>query len=90
MFNKLKFISLGISLNMEPSNQETGGAMRSSLQKIGRFLKTADGPTAVEYAVIFAIIFLVCISAVSMLGQSAKSSFKHSSDQIQSSFSPGQ
>ncbi len=63
--------------------------MKSLLQKTARFLNTADGPTAVEYGVILALIFLVCISAVVMLGQSTKTSFKHSSDQIQSSFSQG-
>jgi Flp pilus assembly pilin Flp len=43
----------------------------------------------VEYGVILALIFLVCISAVVMLGNSTKSSFQHSSDQIQSSFNQG-
>jgi pilus assembly protein Flp/PilA len=64
--------------------------MKSLIGKIVRFLKTADGPTAVEYGVILALIFLVCISAVVILGQSTKSSFQHSSDQIRSSFGPGQ
>ena len=63
--------------------------MKSLFGKTLRFLKTTDGPTAVEYGVILALIFLVCISAVVMLGNSTKSSFQHSSDQIQSSFSQG-
>jgi pilus assembly protein Flp/PilA len=75
---------------MGPINNKLAGAMKSLLGKILRFLKTADGPTAVEYGVILALIFLVCISAVVMLGQSTNSSFQHSSDQIHSSFGPGQ
>ncbi|MGA2796885.1 MAG: Flp family type IVb pilin [Thermoguttaceae bacterium] len=63
--------------------------MISSFVRILLFLKTTDGPTAVEYGVILALIFLVCISAVVMLGNSTKSSFQHSSDQIQSSFNQG-
>ncbi len=63
--------------------------MKLLFGKILRLLKTADGPTAVEYGVILALIFLVCITAVVMLGKSTKSSFEHSSDQIQSSFGQG-
>jgi pilus assembly protein Flp/PilA len=63
--------------------------MKSSFVKILRFLKTTDGPTAVEYGVILALIFMVCISAVVILGNSTKSSFQHSGDKIQSSFGQG-
>jgi pilus assembly protein Flp/PilA len=63
--------------------------MKLSFVRILRFLKTTDGPTAVEYGVILALIFLVCITAVVMLGKSTQSSFQHSSDQIQSTFSQG-
>jgi pilus assembly protein Flp/PilA len=74
---------------MGPLIQKSDGSMKSRIGKIIRFLKTADGPTAVEYGVILALIFLVCISAVVMLGKSTQSSFQHSSDQIQSSFGQG-
>jgi len=75
---------------MGPTNQKANGSMKSRVEKIIRFLKSADGPTAVEYGVILALIFLVCISAIVILGKSTQSSFQHSSDQIQSSFSQGQ
>jgi pilus assembly protein Flp/PilA len=41
-----------------------------------RFLKAEDGPTAVEYAVMLALIIVVCIAAITTLGQNAKSTFE--------------
>jgi pilus assembly protein Flp/PilA len=40
-----------------------------------RFLKQEDGPTAVEYAVMLALIIVVCIAAVTTLGNNASSTF---------------
>jgi len=39
------------------------------------FLKDEDGPTAVEYAVMLALIIVVCIAAVTALGTNASSTF---------------
>jgi pilus assembly protein Flp/PilA len=39
------------------------------------FLKKEDGPTAVEYAVMLALIIVVCIAAISTLGSNANSTF---------------
>ena len=39
------------------------------------FLKREDGPTAVEYAVMLALIIVVCIGAITTLGQRANSTF---------------
>ena len=39
------------------------------------FLKNEDGPTAVEYAVMLALIIVVCIVAISVLGSNANSTF---------------
>ncbi len=63
--------------------------MKSLVGKISRFLKTEDGPTAVEYAVILALIILVCFTAIVMLGQQTNTSFEHSSDEIKSAFEGG-
>jgi pilus assembly protein Flp/PilA len=43
------------------------------------FLRREDGPTAVEYAVMLALIIVVCIAAVSALGTSASNSFCNAS-----------
>ncbi len=40
-----------------------------------RFLKREDGPTAVEYAVMLALIIVVCIGAITTLGNDANSTF---------------
>ena len=40
-----------------------------------RFVKTEDGPTAVEYAVMLALIIVVCIAAVTTLGRNANETF---------------
>jgi pilus assembly protein Flp/PilA len=43
--------------------------------QVVRFLKREDGPTAVEYAVMLALIIVVCIGAITTLGQNANSTF---------------
>lgn len=40
-----------------------------------RFLKDEDGPTAVEYAVMLALIIVVCITAITTLGTNASVTF---------------
>ena len=39
------------------------------------FLKNEDGPTAVEYAVMLALIIVVCITAITTLGSNANGTF---------------
>jgi pilus assembly protein Flp/PilA len=39
------------------------------------FLKREDGPTAVEYAVMLALIIVVCIGAITALGSNANKTF---------------
>ena len=38
--------------------------------------KNEDGPTAVEYAVMLALIIIVCLTAITTLGNNANSTFK--------------
>jgi len=40
-----------------------------------RFLKDESGPTAVEYAVMLALIIVVCIAAITALGSNANNTF---------------
>ena len=44
-------------------------------QSVVRFLEKEDGPTAVEYAVMLALIIVVCLGAITTLGQNANSTF---------------
>jgi pilus assembly protein Flp/PilA len=41
-----------------------------------------DGPTAVEYAVMLALIVAVCIGAVHTMANATASSFDHSANQL--------
>jgi pilus assembly protein Flp/PilA len=49
--------------------------MRTMLQKVADFLRREDGPTAVEYAVMLALIIVVCITAITALGTNANKTF---------------
>ena len=42
--------------------------VRTVVRNAVNFLKREDGPTAVEYAVMLALIVVVCIAAVTTLG----------------------
>jgi len=42
--------------------------MTPVFQRVLRFLASEDGPTAVEYAVMLAMIIMVCVGAVQALG----------------------
>ena len=45
------------------------------VSRVRQFLIREDGPTAVEYAVMLALILVVCISLVTTLGQNVSSNF---------------
>jgi pilus assembly protein Flp/PilA len=49
--------------------------MRQFPKSVVHFLKADGGPTAIEYAVMLALIIVVCISTVTVLGQNANQTF---------------
>ena len=49
--------------------------MRKFTQTLVSFVKDESGPTAVEYAVMLALIIVVCITAVTTLGSNANKTF---------------
>jgi pilus assembly protein Flp/PilA len=49
--------------------------MRKFGQLVLEFVKAEDGPTAVEYAVMLALIIVVCIGAITILGSNANKTF---------------
>jgi pilus assembly protein Flp/PilA len=59
--------------------------MKSFAVKMKRFLKSEDGPTAVEYAVMLALIIVVCLTAVSNIGNRAATKFNEISTTLQPS-----
>lgn len=48
-----------------------------TFELIKNFLKAEDGPTAVEYAVMLALIVVVCIAAITALGSNANKVFSN-------------
>ena len=56
--------------------------MRHLTQAVAEFLRREDGPTAVEYAVMLALIIVVCITAITALGTNANKTFTSVSNTI--------
>jgi pilus assembly protein Flp/PilA len=50
-----------------------------------KFLRKEDGPTAVEYAVMLALIIVVCITAIATLGSNANGTFTMVASTVSSS-----
>jgi pilus assembly protein Flp/PilA len=46
-------------------------------QQLVKFMKDEDGPTAVEYAVMLALIIVVSIVAITNLGTAANNTFSN-------------
>jgi pilus assembly protein Flp/PilA len=49
--------------------------MQNLVSKVSRFLKSEDGPTAVEYAIMLALIVVVCLTAIQAVGTNARDTF---------------
>ncbi len=57
--------------------------MRNLHEKLVKFFKSEDGPTAVEYAVMVALIIVVSIAAITTLGTKVSSTFSAAAAAIQ-------
>lgn len=49
--------------------------MNKFVNSVKNFLVSEDGPTAVEYAIMLALIVIVCIGAVQSIGTNAQAKF---------------
>jgi pilus assembly protein Flp/PilA len=49
--------------------------MKSLLDSVKTFVVSEDGPTAVEYAVMLALIIIVCLTAIKAVGTTANDRF---------------
>jgi pilus assembly protein Flp/PilA len=56
--------------------------MQKLKNAVVNFMKREDGPTAVEYAVMLALIVVACVTAVSALGTKVSSTFSSISSSI--------
>jgi pilus assembly protein Flp/PilA len=59
--------------------------MCSPIREFVEFLRSEEGPTAVEYAVMLALIIAVCIGAITTLGSNANTTFTSVGNAITSS-----
>ena len=51
---------------------------RRAARWVANFLQAEDGPTAVEYAVVLALIIVACLAAIISFGQDTNSTFSSS------------
>ncbi len=49
--------------------------MKNLATSVKTFLVSEDGPTAVEYAVMLALIVVVCLTAIQAIGTNANAKF---------------
>lgn len=56
--------------------------MKTWLSSLKSFLVDESGPTAVEYAVMLALIVVVCIAVISALGGNASKTFSRTNSAI--------
>jgi pilus assembly protein Flp/PilA len=56
--------------------------MRRFAQALVSFLADESGPTAVEYAVMLALIIVVCITAITALGTNASNTFSYVGSEV--------
>ncbi len=59
--------------------------MKNLAKKVQRFLVSEDGPTAVEYAVMLALIVIVCLTAIRAVGTNASATFTSVAGQLSGS-----
>jgi pilus assembly protein Flp/PilA len=49
--------------------------LQKFVKRAVEFVKSEDGPTAVEYAVMLALIIVVCLATIAVLGSNANKAF---------------
>lgn len=49
--------------------------MPATSRRIARFIRSEDGPTAVEYAIMLALILVACIAIVTTMGKTVSGTF---------------
>ena len=58
--------------------------MQGMISRVQRFLISEDGPTAVEYAVMLALIIVACVAAITTLATTCQYTFTNVSSTIAS------
>ncbi len=52
------------------------------IRSLRKFCNSEDGPTAVEYAVMLALIVIVCLGAIRLIGTNANTQFQRVSQSL--------
>lgn len=81
----MRVVAIGPGLARCASRDERGGGLRlvnlgvvmptNLLKRTRDFLVSEDGPTATEYAVMLALIIMVCLGAITGIGQTVDTIF---------------
>ena len=56
--------------------------MKNLATAVKNFMVSEDGPTAVEYAVMLALIVVVCLTAIQAIGSNANATFENVRDSL--------
>ncbi len=56
--------------------------MKNFAKTVKLFLVSEDGPTAVEYAVMLALIVIICLTSIQQLGHEANHKFEDVGDSL--------
>ncbi|MFN3148334.1 Flp family type IVb pilin [Bremerella sp.] len=56
------------------------------LPKILNFLRSEDGPTSVEYAIMLAMILMAVIGSITFIGMLTQDSYNYSKNEIERTF----
>ena len=79
---ELNSVQSGLLLTEVRESPRKGTVMKSFANSVRRFLVSEDGPTAVEYAVMLALIVIVCLTAIQAIGTNANTKFQESADAL--------
>src|SRR6185503_14766536 len=69
-------VSVGLRVRAPGRDTIDGRSGMKFLTHVKQFLASEDGPTAVEYAVMLALIIVVCLTAISAIGTNANATFQ--------------
>ena len=82
LFERLLTPSRASRSPVEPVLEKEEDVMKKLAQKVQQFLVSEDGPTAVEYAVMLALIVIVCLTAIRSIGTNAAATFNNVAGQL--------
>ncbi len=80
-------IARALAIAIGAVHKTRGIVMNVLMLRVRKFLQSEDGPTAVEYAVMLALIVVVCLTTIQSLGTNANATFSSVSTALTSASS---